>query len=493
MDLRIYNSLTRRKEEFEPLEPNHVRMYVCGVTVYDECHIGHARSAVVFDVIYRWFLYKGYRITYVRNFTDIDDKILDRARKEGAAWDEIARRYIASFREDMESLGVLKPTFEPLATEHIPEMIEMIKALEAKGVAYCVDGNVYFSVSSFPQYGKLSRRDRDEMIAGARVEPDERKKDPLDFALWKKSAPGEPFWESPWGPGRPGWHIECSCMSQKYLGQTLDIHGGGLDLVFPHHENEIAQSEALTGRPFARFWIHNGPLTRDGVKMSKSLGNILSIKEALKRYHPEELRLFFLSAHYRKPLDFTPSGMMEAQVALERLYGCLERLEGLKDRPSGNPARAKAPQDGLEVLETFPEKFQEAMDDDFNTPRALSHVFDLVRTLNQWMDSFKGDLPESTPAVIAKAQGCFSLVSSTLGILSRTVGTFRAEKEGLLLSQLGIARDEIEVLITKRSIARKNKDFSEADRIRNELLERGIQLLDTPEGTKWRIKPGAIS
>jgi hypothetical protein len=313
MGLRIYNTLTRTKEPFEPREPGHVRMYVCGVTVYDECHLGHARSAIAFDVIYRYLMFKGYKVTYVRNFTDIDDKILDRARREGVAWDEIARTYIEAFKRDMEALDVLRPTVEPLATDHIPEMIQMIKRLEDAGVAYCVDGNVYFSVSSFPGYGKLSRRDRDQMMAGARVEPDERKRDPLDFALWKRSQPNEPAWDSPWGPGRPGWHIECSCMSQKYLGETLDIHGGGLDLIFPHHENEIAQSEALTGKPFARYWIHNGPLTREGVKMSKSLGNILSIREALERYHPEELRLFFLLAHYRKPLDFTEAGIREAR------------------------------------------------------------------------------------------------------------------------------------------------------------------------------------
>lgn len=497
MALHIYNSLTHRKELFEPVEPGHVRMYVCGVTVYDECHVGHARSAIVFDVIYRYLRHMGLKVTYVRNFTDIDDKILDRARREGLAWDEISKKYIAAFKRDMESLGVLPPTLEPLATEHIGEMIGMIKALEEKGAAYAVDGNVYFSVSSFRGYGKLSRRDRDQMMAGARVEPDEKKRDPLDFALWKRSRPGEPAWESPWGPGRPGWHIECSCMSQKYLGQPLDIHGGGLDLVFPHHENEIAQSEALTGKPLANYWIHNGPLTREKVKMSKSLGNILSIREALERYHPEELRLFFLMTHYRKPLDFTEAGMAEAQAALGRLYGTLDRMEklGLEKEPHADSSDPRAVDYEMELFSSvklFEKRFKEAMEDDFNTPRALAGLFELNRSLNQWLDnpSFHDDSRVSLLLLTTKA--CYQLAGNCLGILGLTPRGFQAQKEDLLLGRLGLQRDQIESLLRKRSQARREGNFSEADKIRDELTARGIQVLDSPQGTTWKIKPGAF-
>lgn len=497
MALHIYNSLTHRKEPFEPLEPGHVRMYVCGVTVYDECHVGHARSAVVFDVIYRYLGFRGLKVTYVRNFTDIDDKILDRARRDGLPWEEIARTYILAFHRDMDRLGVFRPTVEPLATEHIPDMIRMIRALESKGVAYAVDGNVYFSVCAFEGYGKLSRRDRDQMMAGARVELDERKRDPLDFALWKRSQPGEPAWESPWGPGRPGWHIECSCMSQKYLGQTLDIHGGGVDLVFPHHENEIAQSEALTGKPFARFWIHNGPLTRDRVKMSKSLGNILSLREALERYHPEELRLFFLMAHYRKPLDFTETGMAEAQAALERLYSTLERMDRLgtvETTPKGSFLEGHQCPEGLpEPLSGFSERFHQAMEDDFNTPRALAQLFELNRSLNQWLDDPSFVTDNRGLRLLAMARSCYGLVGSSLGILTLSPREFRAQKEDLLLARMGLEREEIQSLIQRRAQARMERKFSEADRIREELAARGIQLLDSPQGTSWKIKPGTLS
>ncbi|MGQ9655648.1 MAG: cysteine--tRNA ligase, partial [Thermodesulfobacteriota bacterium] len=374
MSLRVYNTLTHNKEVLEPISPGHIRMYVCGVTVYDECHVGHARSAIVFDVIYRYLLHKGYRVTYVRNFTDVDDKIIDRAKREGIAWDEISRTYTESFHADMDALGILRPTLEPRATDHIPDMIRAIAVLEEKGFAYSVDGSVYFSVGRFRDYGKLSRRDKAEMLAGARVEVDDVKRDPLDFALWKRSEPGEPSWDSPWGRGRPGWHIECTCMSQKYLEESFDIHGGGLDLVFPHHENEIAQAEALTGKPFARYWIHNGPLTREGVKMSKSLGNILTIRDALHEYHREELRLFMMMAHYRKPLDFSSQGMAEARAALDRLYSTLARLDQLRDQPEHDVPEK---QDEVRDMETdlqgparalwhhvgsFREAFEEAMD-----------------------------------------------------------------------------------------------------------------------------------
>ncbi|MCJ7493900.1 MAG: cysteine--tRNA ligase, partial [Deltaproteobacteria bacterium] len=311
MPLKIYNTLTKKKEEFLPLQKGKVSMYVCGVTVYDRCHIGHARAAVVFDVLFRFLRYRGYEVTYVRNYTDVDDKIIKRANQEGVSCQEIAKRYIQEYEEDMEALGMERPTHEPRATENISQIIDLVKKLVEKGFAYTVDGDVYFSVEKFSSYGKLSGRDLEEMRAGARVEVDERKNNPLDFALWKSSKPGEPEWDSPWGRGRPGWHIECSAMSQRYLGESFDIHGGGQDLIFPHHENEIAQSEAATGKPFVRFWVHNGFVNINHEKMSKSLGNILAIRDLLQDHHPEVLRLFLLSNHYRSPVDFSLQNMIE--------------------------------------------------------------------------------------------------------------------------------------------------------------------------------------
>ena len=334
MGLRVYNTLTQSKEEFIPLQEGRIGMYVCGVTAYDLCHIGHARNAVVFDVIYRYLLYKGYQVTYVRNFTDVDDKIINRAQQEGINTEEIAARYIQEFSVDMGALGLKEPTVEPKATEHIPEMIDMVQRLIAKGHAYQVGGDVYFAVDGFSGYGRLSKRSLDEMQAGARIEVDEKKRNPLDFALWKAAKPGEPSWDSPWGRGRPGWHIECSAMSQKYLGDTLDIHGGGKDLIFPHHENEIAQSEGASGKPFVRYWLHNGFVNIDREKMSKSLGNILTIKEILRDYHPELVRLFLLSRHYRSPIDYSSQGMEEARKNLERFYQTLAGIEeGLGKEP----------------------------------------------------------------------------------------------------------------------------------------------------------------
>ena len=323
MAIRVYNTLTGKKEDFVPLHEGKVGMYVCGVTVYDLCHIGHARSAIIFDILYRYFRYRGYEVTFVRNFTDIDDKIINRANQEGVDYKTIAERYIREFGMDIRGLGLEKATIEPRATDHIPEMIELVSGLIEKGYAYPGGGDVFFSVERFKEYGKLSKRNLEEMQAGARVEIDEKKKNPLDFVLWKGSKPGEPFWESPWGKGRPGWHIECSVMSMKYLGETFDIHGGGRDLVFPHHENEIAQSEGATGKPFARYWIHNGFININKEKMSKSLGNILTIKEVVKEWHPEVLRLFFLSSHYRSPLDYSEESLKEAKSGLDRFYTTL--------------------------------------------------------------------------------------------------------------------------------------------------------------------------
>jgi cysteinyl-tRNA synthetase len=487
MALKIYNTLTRLKERFEPLEAGHVRMYVCGITAYDECHVGHARSVIIFDVIYRYFLARGYRVTYVRNFTDVDDKILARAAKEGVAWDEIARTHIASFHRDMEALGALRPTLEPLASEHIQDMIRTIQALEQRGVAYTTHGNVYFAVSELKDYGKLSRRDRDQMIAGARIEVDALKRNPLDFALWKSSRPGEPAWESPWGPGRPGWHIECSCMSQKYLGETFDIHGGGLDLVFPHHENEIAQAEGLTGKPFARFWVHNGPLTRDGTKMSKSLGNILTIQDALRHAHPEELRLFMLMGHYRKPLDFSVHGLKEAQVALDRLYSSLSRLDEILGHHTTrtDPVIPKSPPSECGLYQ--------ALDDDFNTALAIAHLFDLNRVLNQWLEHPSFAPTTSALSLLGEVRECYALYKDIMGLFAQQPSDFYLNKENLAFRELGIRRDEIQSLIDRRIRARKDKNWEEADRIRGDLLRKGILILDGPDTTTWKIRPGASS
>src|SRR4030043_444539 len=386
--MKIYNTLTGRKEEFVPLIPNKVKIYACGVTVYDHCHIGHARNAVVFDVIRRYLRYKGFDVMYVRNFTDIDDKIINRAKQEGSTWDEVARKYTDEYYKDMDRLGVARADVEPKATEHIEEMINIVKGLIDKGYAYEVDGNVYFSVDTFPEYGKLSKRDKEEMMAGARVEVDERKKKSLDFALWKKTKQGEPFWESPWGLGRPGWHIECTAMSIKHLGESFDIHGGGADLLFPHHENEIAQSETFTGKPFARYWVHNGFITIDKEKMSKSLGNFFTIKEVLDKFDPEVVRYFLLSTHYRSPIEFSDEQLHEAESSIDRYYTTIVRINDFllkKEEAKEGFSNAGKFFEGL--ILSFKEKLEEALDDDFNTALALGHIFELIRESNRFLDN----------------------------------------------------------------------------------------------------------
>ena len=457
-------------------------MYVCGVTVYDLCHIGHARSMIVFDVIYRWLKASGYRVTYVRNFTDLDDKIIERAKREGVSFREIASRYIAEFYTDMDALGLERPQVEPKATEHLREMIEMVKVLLSKGFAYEVDGDVYFSVESFPGYGRLSGRNLEEMMAGARIEPDPRKRNPLDFALWKASKPGEPAWESPWGKGRPGWHLECSVMSQKYLGESFDIHGGGQDLIFPHHENEIAQSEAATGRPFVRYWLHNGFVNIRGEKMSKSLGNVLTIRQLTSSHHPEVLRLFLLGRHYRSPIDYSEEALKEASRGLERLYGLYhlaeESLEG------DSPSLAERWNPVLERIKDFPSRFQEAMDDDFNTPQALSLLFELAREINR----LKGKEPRVPREVAEGVKGAILKVSEVLGLLSEEPREFFEVLRRRRLQGVPLSEEEIERLIASRTEARRRKDWEKADQIRDYLASFGIILEDTPQGTIWRIR-----
>ena len=465
MSLKIFNTLSGEKEGFVPLIEGKVRMYVCGVTVYDSAHLGHCRFLLTFDVIYRYLRFAGYDVSYARNFTDVDDKIIKRANDEQLSCASITDRYIAEFNDDAAALGLLSPTIEPRATQHIAEIVEIIKVLERKDLAYRVDGDVFYAVAGFSKYGQLSRKNIDELEAGARVEVDERKRSPLDFALWKSSKPGEPTWESPWGPGRPGWHIECSAMSTKYLGQPFDIHGGGRDLIFPHHENEIAQSEGANGQPLARYWLHNGFLNINQEKMSKSLGNFFTIREILAEYDAAALRHYFLSSHYRSPMDFSKEGLEEAGRATDRMHETVERV--------GRAMRSDAEADGALM-----KSFRQEMDDDFNTPRALALIFEEVRALNRLLD-------EKKPKGLEARAAALRTMCATLGLLYD--GYFERKKQRWL-SRAGITRDEIEEQIGRREQARKNKSWNEADQIRKELQAVGVVIEDTPEGAVWKVK-----
>jgi cysteinyl-tRNA synthetase len=437
------------------------------VTVYDSAHLGHCRFLLTFDVIYRYLLFSGFNVTYVRNFTDVDDKIIKRANEEGTTSAVIADRYIDEFQRDSEALGLLKPQSEPRATEHIAEIVSIIRELESRRLAYRIEGDVYYSVAGFSGYGKLSRKKIDELESGARVEVDERKRSPLDFALWKSSKPGEPTWDSPWGLGRPGWHIECSAMSTKYLGQPFDIHGGGRDLIFPHHENEIAQSEGAFGQPLARYWLHNGFLNINQEKMSKSLGNFFTIREILEGFDAVALRHYFLASHYRSPMDFSKEGLEEAGKAAERIIETMERARQLL------PAEARTQPDG-EVLDAF----HSEMDDDFNTPRALALIFDEARALNRLFDA-------KQQKGLEKRGAAFCAMCDTLGL--RAEGYFERKKERFLSSgRLTIL--QIKETIDLRDQARAEKNWAEADRLRNDLQRKGIVIEDTPAGTMWKVK-----
>ncbi len=464
MTLHVYNTLTKRLEPFKPLDPPWVKMYVCGPTVYDKAHIGHAMSAVVFDVVRRYLEYRGYRVVHVMNFTDVDDKIIRRANELGIPPLDLAQRYIQEWFEHVHALNLLPAHYYPRVSLVIPQIIHMVQVLIKKGYAYVVDGDVYYRVRKFRGYGKLSGRNVDEMRAGARVEVDERKEDPLDFALWKAAKPGEPSWESPWGPGRPGWHIECSAMNYYFLGEQIDIHGGGTDLIFPHHENEIAQSEAFTGKsPFARYWLHNGMLQLRGEKMSKSLGNLVTIDEFLQEHEADVFRLIVLSSHYRKPLGYDEGVVADAEKALQRLRGGLRPPMGRAEE--GDEAAALEAQ-----VRDVREKFLAAMDDDFNTAGALGHVFTLVRAINTARDAGVGGRP-------------FARAQATLLELAHTLG--------LELKEEAAAADVvpfIEHLIEIRSELRKQKQWALADRIRDRLNALGVALEDTPQGTVWRWK-----
>lgn len=462
--MKLYNSMTRKKEEFVPIKPGEVSMYSCGPTVYNFFHIGNARPFIIFDTLRRYFEYKGLKVKFVQNFTDIDDKMINKANEMGITVKELADMYIAEYFTDAQGLGIKKATVHPCATENIDAIIKIVKELEDKGYAYEVDGDVYFATKKFEEYGKLSHQPLEELESGARISVDERKNDPMDFALWKKQKPGEPAWESPWGMGRPGWHIECSAMVNKYLGETIDIHSGGKDLIFPHHENEIAQSECAHGKPFANYWLHNGYINVDNQKMSKSLGNFFTVRDVAKEFDYEVIRFFMLSAHYRNPINFAKDLMEQSKNALGRIYTCLESLEFMFDNGLAGEPTDEENKD-FEEIYAYKQAFVDAMDDDLNTASAISAIFDIVKSANLKLAEGK-----FTKTHIRRISDLIKELGGVLGLLGKEI-------------KKPIPAD-VQELIDLRTEARKNKDFAESDRIRDLLLEKGIILKDTREGVQ---------
>ena len=463
--MRIYNSLTREKEEFVPIVPGEVKMYVCGPTVYNYFHIGNGRTFIIFDTIRRYLEYRGYKVTFIQNFTDIDDKMINKANAEGITVKELGDKFINEYYQDADGLQIKRATVNPRATEYIEEVVKFVQELVDKGFAYEVDGDVYFSTKKFEEYGKLCGQNLEDLQSGARISIDERKKDPMDFAVWKSQKPGEPAWESPWGLGRPGWHIECSCMAKKLLGDTIDIHGGGMDLKFPHHENEIAQSEAVTGKKFANYWMHAAFVNVDNKKMSKSENNFVTAREALTKYSSDVIRFLMLSGHYRTQINFSTELLDSAKSSVERLYNCINNLENLINEVNRKEAD-DSEKDYLKSLDKYREKFIEKMDDDFNTADGISVLFDLVKDINNNV---------SINSSVELCEGALRLIrelGSPLGILQKT------EEKSL--------EAEIQELIDKRQEARKNGDFALADKIRDDLKARNIVLEDTPQGVRWK-------
>ena len=473
MSLRVHNTLTGQLEDFVPLHPPKVGMYVCGVTVYDRSHIGHARALVVFDVVYRYLRFSGYEVTFVRNFTDVDDKIIQRGLERGLTAQQVSEANIAGFREDMHVLGCAAPQVEPKATEHIAEMIALIAELEAKGLAYPSNGDVYFAVDKLPSYGQLSGRRLDDMQAGARIEVDEQKHHPMDFALWKAAKPGEPTWPSPWGPGRPGWHIECSAMASKYLGQPFDIHGGGNDLIFPHHENEMAQSEGARGCPLSRYWLHNGMVTLGAEKMSKSLGNVWTVHDAARQVGGEAVRLLVLGTQYRGPLDFQPDRLLETKRRLDRIYESLARID---EALAAHAAVADAV-----TRDAILADFRAGMDDDFNTARGLATLSEAVTALNRHADA--GEWPQA-----AGARAAIATIADVLGVAGQDAVAHLRRDKARGLEDRALSPADIERLIAERAAARKAKDFKRSDAIRDELKAKGVVLEDGPQGTTWKFE-----
>ncbi|MBG0776556.1 MAG: cysteine--tRNA ligase [Desulfovibrionaceae bacterium] len=484
--MQLYNTLTHKKEPFAPADGKRVNMYVCGITAYDYCHIGHARSAVAFDVLVRQLRSKGLEVNFIRNFTDVDDKIIKRAGEEGISSFEVADKYIDAFYEDMDRLNILRPDVEPRCTGHIKEMIDLCVELIDKGHAYATpSGDVYFRVRSFPAYGKLSGRDIEELRSGARVAPGEEKEDPLDFALWKAAKPGEPSWESPWGQGRPGWHIECSAMSEKYAPLPLDIHGGGQDLVFPHHENEIAQTEAASGKEFARFWVHNGFVQVDSEKMSKSLGNFKTIRDILENYLPETLRFFLLTKQYRTPIDFTFEAMEDAEKNLKRFYETKARLAEELQRSKW--ARSQFPAEIMNEFNELDANFDAAMDDDLNTAAALGHLFNVLHLVGRVLEDKPLRKAEGARDLFAAVIEGFERWSGVLGVLGSEPGAFLSDLRASRVHRKGIDPARVDELVAKRQEARAAKDFATSDSIRDELLKLGVEVKDTPQGPVWDV------
>lgn len=461
--MKLYNTLTRKKEEFKTIVPGEVKMYSCGPTVYNYFHLGNARPFIVFDCLRTFLEYRGYKVTFVQNFTDVDDKLINKAREEGCTVGEIAEKYIAEYYKDAAALGIKKATVHPRATENIDVIIETVQRLIDKGYAYETGGDVYFSVHKFKDYGKLSHQPLEDLESGVRKELDDKKRDPMDFALWKaRKSDDEIGWESPWGIGRPGWHIECSAMVNRYLGKTIDIHSGGFDLIFPHHENEIAQSECANDAPFAHYWLHNGFINVNNEKMSKSLGNFFTVRDIAQKYDYEVIRFFMLSAHYRSPINFCDELMDAAKSGLERIYNCIDNLSFIREKAQDGEAGA----DVKEKMTEFKKKFIDAMEDDLNTADAIAAIFEMVRFSNSLENPTKGDIDLAKNTILE--------TGGVLGLLQNT--------------DKGSLDDEIEALIKERNEARKNKNWALADKIRDDLKARGIALLDTPDGVKWKIE-----
>jgi cysteinyl-tRNA synthetase len=477
LTLKIYNTLTKQKEEFREREPGKAYVYICGPTVHDFIHVGNARTFVTFDMVNRYLRYRGYDVMFVQNITDIEDKIIKKSNESGIPASEVAKRFEQEYYRDIESLNIMKADIQPRATEHVPEMIEHIKMLMKKGVAYCIDGDVYFEVSGFSDYGKLSGMKLEELELGSRVEVNDLKRNPADFVLWKSSKSGEPKWDSPWGQGRPGWHIECSVMSLKYLGNGFDIHGGAVDLIFPHHENEIAQSEGLTGKPFVRYWVHGGMLKIGEHEMHKSLGNFVTVRDLMSQYDFNAVRLSMLQTHYRNMLDFSEENLVAARSAFDRINELYLRLEDISSAKESSTSRSGSYED-VKMFHKAKKDFMEAMDDDFNTPGAIAIIFNLVKDVNRALDDMRLKSEVDEAAFTLKAQMAIEELCSVLGLVPGNKGELSSELTNSLL----------ELLISLRDDARKHKDWQLSDRIRSELEEMGITLEDTATGTRWLLK-----
>ena len=485
MTLRVYDTLTGEKRPFETLEPGRVRMYVCGITPYDRCHMGHARSALTYDIVYRYLRFAGFKVEYVRNFTDVDDKIIKRSNERGLEATALAQENIDAFYEDMDALKVARPEQEPRVSTSMPQIIALVEQLIARGVAYPSEGDVYYAVEKFPEYGKLGKRSLDDMVAGARVEVSARKRHPMDFALWKAAKPGEPSWESPWGPGRPGWHIECSAMGMHAHGPSMDLHGGGQDLIFPHHENEIAQSEGATGAPYVRHWVHNGFVNVDDEKMSKSLGNFFTIADVRGRYSPQSLRLFVLSTHYRNPINFSDAALDECAARIAYFYETLRKLEVFLDQRT-DPVVGPLP--GEAFLREAEAQFVEAMDDDFNTVRVLGVLAEAFKLLNEYLNTRKA---KALPAAVVAARTLRDTVmrmDTVLQLFTEDPAAYLEAHRHLAALRRGLDLDWVSTTISDRLVARGDKDFLEADRLRDVLLAAGVVLMDGPHGTDWSVQ-----